>query len=313
MKIMNYRKELVKRLFQKLGKKATDREDVGSQKTIRLTTMISVHDLENKKRQAIQFLKKNSILKFYIRVNKYDPDNIQKGKIMLMNIAEELKSYAKVKVSPVEEDKQQIKEAKESKDEAFMSMEQKLHENEKLNEEILISDDEEDDFEGVDVVYMELESTVSFGEYDIDSLLENSTMDELFSDIYKGSIPLPGAATASAEEAKKEYKGNKPELVFEEEQRAMLNKAQERLRLKARLRKRSAIFDSSEGDQEENADELVEEEMNLTSNEYDTYLQNKELEEEFKKAAIVMKDYCQKAFDIADDPLGFFEGLEEDT
>lgn len=56
MKIMNYRKELLKRLFQKLGK-APGATDGDKFKTLKLTTTISVHDLENKKRQAIQFLK----------------------------------------------------------------------------------------------------------------------------------------------------------------------------------------------------------------------------------------------------------------
>lgn len=50
VKIMNYKKELLKRLFKKLGKEM-DEKDLKS-KTIRLATTISYHDLENKKRQA---------------------------------------------------------------------------------------------------------------------------------------------------------------------------------------------------------------------------------------------------------------------
>jgi len=38
-----------------------------------------------------------------MKVNIYDPDNIEKGKLMLMNIAEDLKEYAKIKVSPMEQ------------------------------------------------------------------------------------------------------------------------------------------------------------------------------------------------------------------
>lgn len=45
-------------------------------KAIRLTTTISVHDLENKNRKAIEQLKQYSILKFYMKVNIYDPENI---------------------------------------------------------------------------------------------------------------------------------------------------------------------------------------------------------------------------------------------
>lgn len=39
-----------------------------------------------------------------MRVNIYDEENIQKGRLMLMNIAEDLKEYAKIVVSPMESD-----------------------------------------------------------------------------------------------------------------------------------------------------------------------------------------------------------------
>ena len=48
VKIMNYKKELLKRLFKKLGKE-NDEKDLKS-KTIRLSTTISFHDLETRKR-----------------------------------------------------------------------------------------------------------------------------------------------------------------------------------------------------------------------------------------------------------------------
>lgn len=35
-----------------------------------------------------------------MKVNVYEPENVQKGRLMLLNIAEDLKEYAKVKVSP---------------------------------------------------------------------------------------------------------------------------------------------------------------------------------------------------------------------
>lgn len=75
-------------------------------KSIRLTTSISVHDLENKKRKSIEFLKTFSSLKFFMKVNVYEPENIQKGRLMLLNIAEDLKEYSKVKVSPAQDEKQ---------------------------------------------------------------------------------------------------------------------------------------------------------------------------------------------------------------
>ena len=67
-----------------------------------MTTTIAMHDLENKKRKAIEYLKQISTLKLYMKVNIYDEENVQKGRLMLMNIAEDLKEYAKVKVSPME-------------------------------------------------------------------------------------------------------------------------------------------------------------------------------------------------------------------
>jgi translation initiation factor IF-3 len=102
VKIMLYKMELLKKLFKKLGKQQTEEKEQKS-KTIRLTTNIAINDLENKKRKAVEFLKNTASLKFFMKVNIYDEENVQKGKLMLMNIAEEMKEYAKVKVSPMEE------------------------------------------------------------------------------------------------------------------------------------------------------------------------------------------------------------------
>ena len=41
-----------------------------------MTTSISVHDLENKKRKSMEFLKQYSTLKFFMKVNIYEPENI---------------------------------------------------------------------------------------------------------------------------------------------------------------------------------------------------------------------------------------------
>lgn len=35
-----------------------------------------------------------------MKVNVYDKENISKGKLMLLNLAEDLKEYARMKVSP---------------------------------------------------------------------------------------------------------------------------------------------------------------------------------------------------------------------
>ena len=55
-KIMLYKMELLKKLFKKLGKQQAEEKEQKS-KTIRLTTTIAMHDLENKKRKAIEYLK----------------------------------------------------------------------------------------------------------------------------------------------------------------------------------------------------------------------------------------------------------------
>lgn len=48
VKILNYKKELLKRLFKKLGKEREEGET--KTKSIRLATTISFHDLENKRK-----------------------------------------------------------------------------------------------------------------------------------------------------------------------------------------------------------------------------------------------------------------------
>ena len=111
VKIMNYKLQLLKRLFKKLGKDTEEKD--GKAKSIRLTTSISVHDLENKKRKSIEFLKSYSTLKFFMKVNVYEPENIQKGRLMLLNIAEDLKEYSKIKVSPAAQEDKQVDEKKE--------------------------------------------------------------------------------------------------------------------------------------------------------------------------------------------------------
>ena len=65
-----------------------------------MSSDISMHDLEFRKRRAIDFLKTSSKLKLFMRVNIYDPENIQKGRLILLNFAQDLEEYAKIKVHP---------------------------------------------------------------------------------------------------------------------------------------------------------------------------------------------------------------------
>jgi len=50
-----------------------------------------------------------------MKVNAYDAENVQKGRLMLLNIAEDLKEYAKVLVSPVSEKKDAAKKGSDDK------------------------------------------------------------------------------------------------------------------------------------------------------------------------------------------------------
>jgi len=76
-----------------------------------------VNDLQNKKRKAIEFLKKNSKVKFYMKVNVFVEENIEKGKQMLMSIAEDLKEYAKITKSPDSFTKRERKQSQEEEGE----------------------------------------------------------------------------------------------------------------------------------------------------------------------------------------------------
>jgi hypothetical protein len=253
---MNYRKELLKRLFQKLGKQSGE-TDGEKQKSIKMSTTISAHDLENKKRQAIGFLKKSPVLKLYIKVNKYDPDNVQKGRLMLMNIAEDLKSYAKIKVSPVEvvdvpKEPEKPKEKQQVPTGFNLPTEKDQEDLDKVKMAMSLKDKKDDEDAGLEHVYMELESTVCFGDYDIDSLIENTTLEEFLANLYKGGLPVPGQVDTDLkgeDKVDEAPRAGRPQLEFsadEEEQKAMFSKAQERIKLKRKLRKRSAIFDTSE-------------------------------------------------------------------
>lgn len=71
---MNYKLELLKRLFKKLGKSQGEKEE--KVKSMKLSTTIFMHDLENKKRKTIELLKSYKTVKVYMKVNAYDDENI---------------------------------------------------------------------------------------------------------------------------------------------------------------------------------------------------------------------------------------------
>ena len=59
-----------------------------------------MHDLENKKRKSIELLRNVQVIKYFMKVNVYDPENVQKGRLILLNLAEDLKEHCKIKVHP---------------------------------------------------------------------------------------------------------------------------------------------------------------------------------------------------------------------
>ncbi len=193
-KIMHYKMELLKRLFKKLGAQVKEKE--AKSKTIRLSTTISMHDLENKKKKAIEYLKQNSAVKFYMKVNVYDDENVQKGKLILTNIAEDLKEYAKVRVAPMqkvtkedlpaqEEVKLPKSARKGDKTEELKKMADKSRKAKDTMYSVDDSDDEDEDPESrSNNIYMELGSTVAFKEIDIDEMLQHTTLDDFLRGMY---------------------------------------------------------------------------------------------------------------------------------
>ena len=156
-KIMNYKLELMKRLFRKLGRDVTP--GGGKTKSIRLTTTISVHDLENKKRKAIEYLKTVAGLKIYMKVNIYEPDNVQKGRLMLLNLAEDMKEYCKVTVAPAGSEKkdESSKGKKEDKNKTIQQVQDMSQKQAfvKLDGQT-IDEESEDDEDRASYLFMEL-------------------------------------------------------------------------------------------------------------------------------------------------------------
>lgn len=188
VKITNYRKDLLRKLFHKLGEnKMKPQAKENKPKAIHLTTTITVHDLENKKKKVIEFLKNSTTLKVFMKVNIYDEANIQKGRLMLLNIAEDLKHLAKIKVSPAnmstEEDSSSGKSEKKPKTVSEVSKKSKAHfvNADQLKKTELLDDYDKDFHEGsqdkAQYLYMELESISATKEIDIDAMLEHTTME----------------------------------------------------------------------------------------------------------------------------------------
>lgn len=123
-----------------------------------------------------------------MKVNVYEDESVQKGKLMLLNLAEDLKEYAKIKVAPGNDKKQQDSSKGEKKPESMEELKQmsdkqafvKLDSNE-------IDDADYYDDEDADraaYLYMELQSTSSFRDIDIDEMIKHTTLDDFMQGLY---------------------------------------------------------------------------------------------------------------------------------
>ena len=115
-----------------------------------------------------------------MKVNIYDDENIQKGRMMLLNIAEDLKSDCRIAVSPVQQEKKQDQIVKK-KDSKLLKPEEiekaALESKKKRDDLVAIQHEDEDDKlsdaeDRPEYLYMELKSTASFKDIDIDTMLE---------------------------------------------------------------------------------------------------------------------------------------------
>ena len=199
MKIMDYKVELIKRVFKKLGKeiKGNDKKP----KTIQMSSDILMHDLEFRKRRAIEFLKQTNTLKFFMKVNVYDPESIQKGRLILLNVAEDLKEHAKIKVHPggakalakqqasaksaVDKHMSATEIEAESTKQQFVKMNRALINADEGDEDV---DDEEDATK--QYIYMELEGTQgALADVDIDAMFNSTSVEDFMRNIArKGSF-----------------------------------------------------------------------------------------------------------------------------
>lgn len=104
---------------------------------------------------------------------------------MLLNIAENLKEYAKIKVSPVEEkaEKPSKGEAKPKSIESIKEMAEKQA-FVKLDSTEIDDETYEEDGDRASYLFMQLESTSSFKDIDIDKMLEHTTMDDFMRGLY---------------------------------------------------------------------------------------------------------------------------------
>ena len=144
-----------------------------------------------------------------MKVNVYDQENVQKGRLILLNIAEDLKEYSKVKVQPGGTKKKQDKPEDKQKKPTSPDEVQKMADTQfvRLSEEegMDLEDDSGNfDLQSKSYIYMELESTTNFKDIDIDKMLEHTSMEDFMRGLYVTGIEKSKQVkTSSAEDSTK--------------------------------------------------------------------------------------------------------------
>lgn len=121
--------------------------------------------------------------------------------MILMNLAEDLKEYAKIKVSPMADKKTESKPG-EKKPRTFDDIKGRAEEQAEFvrmgkdDEDVDGGEWEQDAGEGPSYIFMELESTAQFKDIDIDKMLEHTTLDDFMRGLYMTGMEqgnTPGA------------------------------------------------------------------------------------------------------------------------
>ena len=267
LKIMNYKKDLLKKLFQKLGTDIVEGKTDKS-KSIVIATNISLNDLENKKKRVLEILKKSNKIKIYMKVNSYEKENIQKGKLLLMNLANDLNQSAKVSIEPSTPIRMKGDQA--LKERSFKTYKEKEAYMRKKAQEM--EDDDDEDFDGDDkdrshysgskYLMLELESLINFQRFDIDKMVEHTTID----DFIKGLKIQQGMSLQERfEDISESVQTGKPKrsMKFEEEEALSEDKklkelAFQKLRVQRERKKKSDIFGQLKTQTQMTGDESID-------------------------------------------------------
>jgi translation initiation factor IF-3 len=187
VKIMEYRRDLMRKILTRLGKKKEESSDAKT-KALHLSSNISSMDLENKKKQAIHIFKKTSILKIYLKLSTIDQASLSKGKIILQTFAQDLSQYCTVKVRPGFQGRQPVEIEKDTKEQK-LTIEEQDNAIEEAEFKADLHDKKKDkDSEAQNMLYMELKSNIAQTSLDIDveTMLAAASLDDFMEQILKG-------------------------------------------------------------------------------------------------------------------------------